>query len=407
MSSPWLLHNGVPVATHVILSHDEQLERLRQSCPSAVERAVVAGDPCLDRLQASLLLRESHRQALGVRPAQRLIVLSSTWGDKSLFGRDPDLPLKLAEQLPLDSYRLAMALHPNIAQGHSSWQVENWLDDCRKAGVHVLPTEDLWQSALVAADLTIGDHGSVTFYSACLGTPLLLAEAPEDAVDPDSPIARLLRRAPRLGADPLTSIEQAIADHDPLRYAGITELATSLPGKSADALRALLYQGLNLTPRPATFPTLPLPTRPAVTPAALSVRIDTGQTPAAVTRYPATPRPRWDDAQLVVHADGADAGLLGLADVVIGAGRTDPLHWAGVMLRALPGCQWVATPSNGPSWLAASANGLVVELTADGVPDAFVSLLAASDAEPPAELRLDVAGHVYTAKIRTIRSAGP
>ncbi|MFD9891560.1 hypothetical protein ACFWY9_19665 [Amycolatopsis sp. NPDC059027] len=400
-----MLHNGVPVATHVILSHDEQLERLRQSCPPAVERAVVAGDPCLDRLQASLLLRESHRQALGVRPAQRLIVLSSTWGGKSLFGRTPDLPRKLAEHLPLDSYRLVLALHPNIGQGHSSWQLERWLDDCRNAGVHVLPTEDLWQSALVAADLTIGDHGSVTFYSACLGTPLLLAEAPEDAVDPDSPIARLLRRAPRLGADPLDSIEQTITDHDPRRYADITELATSLPGKSAEALRALLYQGMNLPPPPraAAFPTLPLPALPAVTPSALSVRVTAG----AVTRYPATPQPRWDDAQLVVHADGADAGLLELADVVIGAARTDPLHWAGVLLRALPGCQWVATPSNDSSWLAASASGLVVELTADGVPDAFVSLLAASDTAPPPELRLDVAGHVYTAKVRTIRSAGP
>ncbi|MFC4084013.1 hypothetical protein [Amycolatopsis samaneae] len=373
----------------------------------------MAGDPCLDRLQSALALRENHRQTFGARPAQRLIFLSSTWGEKSLFGRSPELPRKLAERLPLDSYRLVLALHPNIGQGHSRWQLEMWLADCRNAGVHVLPAEDAWLSALVAADLTIGDHGSVTFYSACLGTPILLAEAPEDTVDPDSPIARLLRAAPHftMDADPLPQLEQTIAEHDPPRYTEITDLATSLPGKSADTLRALLYQGMDLPqpPRPATFLALPRPSLPAVTPSALSVRVTVESTATTLSgvlsRYPTATPPRADDAHLVVYADEPGAGSLELADVVIGNARTDPVHWAGTTLRALPGCRWVATPATASSWLAVSASGLVVELLADDVPDGFVSLLAAWDAEPPPELRVELAGQVHTAKIRTIRPA--
>ncbi len=385
------MFRGEVVPAHVVLSHEEQLDRLRTSCPPAAQRAIVAGDPCLDRLRTSRVLRETYRQALGLHD-ERLVLLTSTWGESSLLGRDPDLPRRLATRLPLDTHRLAVALHPNITQGHSAWQVSHWLDDCRRAGVLVLPTEELWQPALVAADLTIGDHGSVAFYSACLGTPLLLAAAPEDAVDPVSPIAQFLRTAPRLDvdADPLPQFERAVAEHDPGRYADITDLATSLPGQSAEILRALLYRTASLDPptHPAGPRTLPAPAAALPEPTATLVTTEPfARYPVDVRREPA----RLSEGHLVVHTDEPDAGLLGLADVVIGSSSktapADPLRWLAETRHALPGCRWAATAA-GERWLAA-----VHDFT--GPPRALISLLAGY-ADPPT--KLEIAG--YSASVR-------
>src|SRR5207249_12258290 len=64
LSSPWLLHNGRLVPSTIVLSHTEQLDRLARACPEAVGAALVAGDPCFDRMLASRPLRETYRQAL-------------------------------------------------------------------------------------------------------------------------------------------------------------------------------------------------------------------------------------------------------------------------------------------------------------------------------------------------------
>src|SRR5690348_769695 len=50
LSPEWLLHDGRPIADLTVLSHPEQLARLRTACPEAARTAVLAGDPCYDRM---------------------------------------------------------------------------------------------------------------------------------------------------------------------------------------------------------------------------------------------------------------------------------------------------------------------------------------------------------------------
>ncbi|MEV0907906.1 hypothetical protein [Streptomyces hokutonensis] len=73
LSPQWLPdERGRPVADALVLSHPEQYDR------------------------------ERYRRALGVRPGQRLVVLSSTWNPESLFGDAlPDLLPRLDPALPL------------------------------------------------------------------------------------------------------------------------------------------------------------------------------------------------------------------------------------------------------------------------------------------------------------------
>ena len=74
------------ISSALVLPTRRQVERLRRSCPEAADIAVVAGDPCFDRLAVSLPTRARYRQALGTGD-RTLVALSSTWGPGSLLGR--------------------------------------------------------------------------------------------------------------------------------------------------------------------------------------------------------------------------------------------------------------------------------------------------------------------------------
>ncbi|MFJ8910550.1 hypothetical protein [Amycolatopsis sp. NPDC102389] len=404
------MHDGEVVATHIVLSHEEQLERLRVACPEAAGRAVVAGDPCLDRMRASTPLRETYRQAFGLEKHQRFVVVSSTWGASSLLGANTSSVLKLAHELPHDSYRLAIAPHPNIVRGHSPWQTKMWLDDCARAGVLVLEDEDLWRPALVAADLTIGDHGSVTFYSACLGTPVILGSAPEETVHPDSPIALLLRTAPRL--DRWTRLDDVIDAHRPGKYAEITDLATSVPGKAADLLRDLWYSTIALSP-PSIAPSLkalPVPDVAPPNPRAWTAEVSfAADGTASLSRFPVDGRSKETLARpgthLVVGTDEPDIALLRLAEVVMRPEiACDPDTWTTATLRALPGCRLAATRASEDEWRVETRDGLLLGI--DTADPAFVSVLYAllGREAVPSELRLRRGPATYSAKV-TVRAS--
>ncbi|KAA5838113.1 hypothetical protein F1721_01240 [Saccharopolyspora hirsuta] len=353
-----MLHEGEVVPSVAVLSHHEQRDRLARYCPEAVPIALVAGDPCFDRMLASRPLRDSYRHRLGIGPDQRCIAISSTWGRASLFGQHPSLVLRLARQLPLDEYRVVVALHPNIWHGHSPWQVRMWLAECARAGVVVLPPEEGWRAGLVAADLTIGDHGSVTFYSAALGTPVLLATWPEETVDPASPIAALLRTAPRLDPHaPLAEqVDAAIDAHRPADFAHITDLATSEPGRSAALLRAEIYTRMELEepPVPADSAAVPLPTAEPAGAGSQLIVVQLADRTASVTRFPAAAldEPAISGGVLVACADEPDRRWLELAEVLVHDDRyDDPLRWIRSSLSRLPGCMLAATRDRAGCWI--------------------------------------------------------
>ncbi|BEK88439.1 hypothetical protein NSK11_contig00233-0001 [Nocardia seriolae] len=366
LSPDWLLHEGEVVADLIVLSHAEQFDRLVADCPQAAPNAVVAGDICFDRLRASRPLRASYRRALGLSAPQKLVVISSTWGPESLIAVAPDIPARLARELPVDEFRIMIAPHPNIRSEHSAWQVREYLAATRRAGVSVPEDVDAWQSAIVAADLVVGDHGSVPFYSTALGNPLLLATAPEHTVDPRSPIARLLRAAPRL--DPSIGFEEqvraAIDGHDPARYAAITALTTSEPDASAALLRSALYgvMGSSEPDEPPFLSALPLPAHRLDGPASHLVLTELGtDRTARVLRYPAerlrsgiaTPR----GAHLAVGTREPRQNWLELADILIGEPGPGTSQWITETLASLPGCAFAAAPVDAHGWLIGDAEG--------------------------------------------------
>ncbi|TDD53317.1 hypothetical protein [Saccharopolyspora elongata] len=341
-----------------MLSHHEQLARLRASAPQAAEVAAVTGDPCYDRLRASVPWRLRYRLALGADGDQTVIAISSTHRKNSLLGEVSVLYERLLTELPVDEFRVVTILHPHIWNEHGPHAVHRWLAPHQRSGLMVVPPEYGWRAALVAADLLIGDHGSVTAYGAALGLPTSLAAFPESSVAPDSAVALVGSQAPRLdlGQPILPQLRKTIAEHTPEKSAAVHQMITSCPDGAAERLRELCYSMLGLT-EPRTEPGVPpdtvqglpggnWPWRPTAMYA--TGRVHSG-CEISLDRYPAemVPIERIPErSHLVVTADHPGPRLRAVADVLVLAdaeqwGRHTET-WLREAISARPGLQLAA-----------------------------------------------------------------
>ncbi|WBB58208.1 hypothetical protein O7599_21455 [Streptomyces sp. WMMC500] len=391
------------MADALVLSHPEQVARLRQSCPEAAGAAVLAGDPCFDRMLAARGHRDRFRRAFGVRDGQRLVVVSATWNPEGLFGDGgagdvlPALLPRLTGELPADEYRVAAVLHPNIWQGHGPGQVRAWLDGARRGGLALVDPLGAWRQALLAADAVIGDHGAVTYYAAALGVPVALAAAPVDHVDPRAPLAGFLTDSPRL--DPFAplpaQLDALLAAHRP--QPGPARYTSSLPGASAGRLRELFYGLMELPEpeRPALLEPLPLPAYEPVhrsAPMRVLTRLPAGAHPGEVVLR------RWADPAYEPGGDGAvhtavpedtrDPGRLDLADVILRHGAPDdrrfgpPAAWCAETLERYAHCALAAYVTGPGDCTVRTRAGDTLVLTAapgaaDADPAAYASALHA------------------------------
>jgi hypothetical protein len=255
LSAQELVRDGMVVPSAIALAHQRELGRLARSCPEALPVAEVVGDPVHDRLVASTAERPAYRRALGARDDRDLVVVTSTWGKRSLFGRDAGLLRRMLIELPRDRYRVAALFHPNVWFGHGAWQIRNWLADCVADGLALVPPEADWRGALVAADHIIGDHGSVAVYGTVTGASVLLVGDAGDDVDPESAGGVLAASAPRLhpGEPVASQLRKATAGHDPRHHAAVTKRLTSAPGRFDRRMRRLMYRLMQL-PQPPTIP---------------------------------------------------------------------------------------------------------------------------------------------------------
>ncbi|WP_157360504.1 hypothetical protein [Amycolatopsis thermoflava] len=404
LSPESLFSGGRLVPDVLVLSHAEQLDRLVQVLPAAADRTVVAGDPRFDRILASLGERKRYRSALGLADREVLVLVSSTWWRRSLFGTWPDLVRQLLAELPLDRYRVAAVLHPHIWFGHGPAQVRAWLAACLRAGLILVPPQEGWAAALVAADLVIGDHGAVTTYAAAIDRPVLLATFPADDVAEHTAVHALGGTAPLLGRQrPVRAqVDEALAQFRPGRHRHLASLVSALPGRSAGKLRELCYTQLDLAepPGPVPVPVLPIPE--GLERAALAVRVS-GSLAAngviSVARHPAdallgraTEHPRLADAHLVAVADHPLPAIRGHADVIVRRGSD--LHWLEEAFDRHPFSAMAAcVPDEGTCWVRIR-DGVTFRCRVDGADP----LLAASalyvwwshrGAQPPPSLFVD------------------
>ena len=361
-----------------------------------MDSAVLAGDPCFDRLLAARPYRDRFRRALGVRHGQHLVVLNSTWNPEGLFGDGgdedvlPSLLPRLTAELPTDDYRLAAVLHPNIWHGHGPGQIRAWLDRARRSGLTLIDPVHHWRQALLAADLVLSDFGAVSYYAAAIETPVLIAATSRDRLDPDTPLAAFHRTAPRL--DPhgslLDQLEKTLANHQP--HTSAAEFTSSAPHLSANLLRRRFYALLNLPEPepPALLEPLPLPPyTPPLRTAPLHVRTRVRKKDVWVERTTSQPYSATGETHLAVHEETRNPADLELAEVIVHYGKLDdprlgsPARWTAEVLQRHRHCT-LAAYITGPHRCTVGVRGRgTYELTAhpgaDADPAAYASALHA------------------------------
>ncbi|MBE2997963.1 hypothetical protein IDM40_04455 [Nocardiopsis sp. HNM0947] len=287
----------------------------------------MAGDPCYDRILAGLPLRARYRRSLGVQPHQQLVLVSSTWGTRSLFGRHPELPARLLGSLSRDEYRVALALHPNIWHGHGPGQINAWIARARRAGLIVLPPNEGWRAAVVASDTVFGDHGSVSYYAAATGRPVVLDTAGHESVAPDSPIARLLETATAYTPQVPVGELLARARSTEASTTGVAEhWVSSRPRRSMQIIRQQMYtlMGAEEPESPATTRSVPAPV-PEPGPAHPAQWVRITRLPDDVLQVRRVPAAAYDQrtpgnedpGHLAVWDEETDEQLNGLSDLVL------------------------------------------------------------------------------------------
>ncbi|MEV6168322.1 translation initiation factor 2 [Streptomyces sp. NPDC051954] len=279
-------HDDGPIALHA-LAHPDQVTRLAATNPRAARHAKVIGDLTLDRVLASLSLRDGYRAALGTG-ARELLVLVSTWGPESLIRQHPGLPARLAALLPYDEYQLALVIHPNERSLLGTYDLTERLAPALDAGMVLPDPHEEWASALIAADALVTDHGSAALYYCAAGDrPVVSVHRGGGELIPGSPMGVLLDRIPQLGR--AEDITDALEAYRPGPGHAAAEAAFTLDGEAAERLRTEVYTLLGLTPRPhdVTPRLLPPPAPAPRVPTAFDVHVVTATDGLRITRHPA------------------------------------------------------------------------------------------------------------------------
>ncbi|MEU3274486.1 hypothetical protein ABZ639_26890 [Saccharomonospora sp. NPDC006951] len=316
------------------------------------EPEALGDDPKID-----LVISASFGDELGFRPAPKVVLphgvgynkyLNRKTGTGNVFGLSAEWLYDKHGDLVAD---LLVLSH------------EEQLDQLRRA------CPDATDTALVAADLVVSDHGSLTCYATALNKPVLIAADGGGEVVDDSPLAQLLDLLPRLepGTPLLGQVEETIAKGAIGRDFPGRMFANQ--GRAAAILRSLMYDILRLpeSPGSATARPLPAPAATIAEPPAFDVvsrHRDAGDgLDLTFERYPSGPATPPDADHVAASEIAPDPGLIERAAVIWSADPHDDLpsalSWTAETLARYPGARVAVTETAGTA-IARLRNGETV-----------------------------------------------
>ena len=409
LSRDQLLGEAGRLPAYIALPGQAAAERLQRDCAEAAPFAEVTGDLCFERLRLSALMRGEYRRSLGVGPGRRLVVVSSTWLEHSLFARHPTLPQRLLAALPMDDYAVAFIPHPNILSAYGS--MERLFRRELENGLIMVDPGEGWRAALIAADCVIADHGSVGFYAAALGIPTALAAFGFDEMPPESPLAAFGSLAPWFDpAGDLLGQTERLCDSDPLRGECFPRaLAEPDPGP-AQRIRAGLYRVLRLDGGAATRPRMfapPVPVRHCRPAPAWRSEVEVEGESAFWRRFPSGDG-RAGAGHLVAGVHCLDLDARERADIVVRHHESLPEAEAreeGRKLLKEHPMAFAASVRTGPGslvWECADGRSLHADCPPASV-DAAVSVWFEAGRPEAGEWRLRGSGTEGTLQVRLIR----
>lgn len=154
------------------------LDLLRRTSPDVGRHATTVGDPTFDLLMRLTGMRAALRAQLELAADDRVGLLLSSRGPRSLLGQSPRALESISRVGLRRGDRVFCSLHPDVWTGHGVRQVRAWTAGAARDGLELVPPHRDWRPLAAVSDYVIGDHGVATSYAVALAKPVLLARVP-------------------------------------------------------------------------------------------------------------------------------------------------------------------------------------------------------------------------------------
>lgn len=243
--------DGTPRYTCMLEASESNRRRIVVEHPEYADVIRVVGslkdDEVLDQLQN----RRAFREQLGFRDEDTVVFVIGSWGPQSLFHTIGDGLIDAARAL--SDYRFILCTHPHEYRprpaGKRVWG--EYLRALREEGFSVREPDQSWVPYLVASDVLITDHTSLSIYGVLAGKPMIWSPVPDEVIQEGSAlwklraICHILEDPRRLGEE----LAHALTEFPHDRLGELASEINSRPGRSRQLVRELIFGLLDLEPR--------------------------------------------------------------------------------------------------------------------------------------------------------------
>lgn len=221
--------------------------------PALTGRLVVVGSLKGDAILASQQTRRHQiRREKGFKHDDIVVHIMSTWGSSSLFQTVGEQLLAEAAKLR-KKYRFVFSLHPRHDEfgDREGRRRKDVLERVIKMGMLVNGGAD-WGDYIVAADIAVSDHTSLSLYYAVLGKPLIFVPVSSTEYVEGAGFAYVMKRSTTI-EDPASlgeKIEEARMKCGRGCDGEILEKLLSFPGEAVNRHREAIYRILKRSNAP-------------------------------------------------------------------------------------------------------------------------------------------------------------
>ncbi len=245
--------NGQLVYTRIFEASKEVCDQTVTQQPDLRPIIAIVGDLQADELLALQSQREKIRRGLGFAEGDTVVLIQSTWGPTSLLETVGKDLIEQAATLQNNSrYRFILSTHPHHWDGTGSVDTSygRYLSQQTQRGFHVIHPQDDWGPYMIASDIAITDHTSLSVTYALLGKPMLCVANDAAGVLKSMPVGQLMDFLPRLQSpDHLAQqIETAVKQFPKERLAALAKQINAHPGEAAQRVQKEAFQLLDLQP---------------------------------------------------------------------------------------------------------------------------------------------------------------
>lgn len=237
-------NRNIPYTRIFVYSENERRIAIEMD-PQFSEKIVVVGNLKSERLLEKSRSRDEIRHQLGISQDETLVFMVSTYGPNCLLNTVGDALFSEARRVS-GKFRFALSIHPieHMAKREAESDWHESLLTLKNDGFLVLECGEDWENYLVACDVILTDHTSLTSYGVALGKPYIYTPFPESVTEKHGLTWHVMPISPILRADASNLVECLMFGINEYRLEKLAEILKKLgyyPGEAKNRARNGVY----------------------------------------------------------------------------------------------------------------------------------------------------------------------